>query len=316
MLEAALKNWPLKLLALGLAFGIWVSVTGETAIVQDYNPPLDIRVPEGSILASTPPTNVTIRLRGTQTSLRKVDALGLSVSVVLRDGVVGERDIPLGESNLTGVPRGVQLEFVSPDRLTLTVDRRVQKRLPVEPTFLGMPPDGYTFYGAETRPSELLVEGPESEVQSLEVLRTNPIRLDDFTRPVSRRVSTVPDSPHVRVVGAERLQVRVIVDATPVERVFEQVAVEVTGARFETTVEPTHVTVTLSGPPALLNQIAPESLRVRADGTGLAPRDEPYDLDLELLRNGAPMDDPDRISIKAMSRNKVRVHVLDRSVSL
>ena len=33
MLERLLVHWPLKILALSLAFGIWVTVSGDAAIV-------------------------------------------------------------------------------------------------------------------------------------------------------------------------------------------------------------------------------------------------------------------------------------------
>jgi len=316
MLDTFTRNWPLKLLSVGLAFGIWVSVTGESEIVQDFHPPLDIRLADERILATDPPTTVTVRLRGTQSSLRKIDALRLAVGVDLRDGIVGQRDISLGESNLAGVPGGVELDFISPDRLSLTVDRRIQRRLPVEPTFLGQPPEGYTFYGAEIRPDELLVEGPEAEVQSLEVLRTNPIRLDQFTEPGSRRVSTVPDSPHVHVVDLERLHVRVLVDTTPVEKTFENVPVVLTGQRFEAEVSTPEITVTMSGPVRQLNQIQTDLLQVHADLTDLEPRTATYDVELTLFYNGSPLDDGQRIKIKSLSRRSVRVRIHDRSFSL
>ena len=47
-------------------------------------------LPEDRVLSTDPPTTVTVRLRGAQTSLRRLDALRLAVSVDLRDGVVGE----------------------------------------------------------------------------------------------------------------------------------------------------------------------------------------------------------------------------------
>ena len=62
MLERVLANWPLKLLSAALAFAIWVFVTGEKRIVQDFSVPLDIRLPDSRILTETPPNTVTVRL--------------------------------------------------------------------------------------------------------------------------------------------------------------------------------------------------------------------------------------------------------------
>ena len=45
MLDRVLVNWPLKLFAVSLAFAIWVFVSGEDSIVQDFDVPLDLQLP-------------------------------------------------------------------------------------------------------------------------------------------------------------------------------------------------------------------------------------------------------------------------------
>lgn len=311
MLERLLVNWPFKLLAVSLAFGIWISITGDVRIVQDFQTPLTVALPEDRMLSTDPPTTVTVRLRGTETTLRRLDALRLAVSVDLRDGIVGERDISLTLDALSGVPRDVDVEFIEPDRLKLTVDRKVLRRLPVEPTFLGRPPAGFTLYSAEVDPKVLLVEGPESEVGSLEVLRTNPIRLDTFTRPIETITDTVPDSPHVSVVDARPVKVMVLVDATPVERKFEEVPIVVVGADHETVLSIKTISVTLSGPPNVLDNIETARLRAVADVTGLEPREPTWPVDLTIRYRGSPVQDNPRITISSMSRSRVRVRITD-----
>ncbi len=314
MPDFLLRNWPLKLLALALAFGVWASVTGERDLVQDFQAPLTLRLTSDRVLATDPPTTVTVRLRGGSAAIRRLDALRLGVSVDLRDGLVGSREIPLGVEHLAGIPRDVSLEFINPNRLSLVVDRRVRKTLPVEPTFVGVPPEGYTFYGARTEPATLEVDGPESEMEQLEVIQTDPIRLADLTEPETRVVNAVPAQPHVRLVAAISPSVRVIVDATPVERSFEEIKVVLSGARLKVAFTPAKISVTLTGPPHLLDRILPQLMTAQADGSTLTPRPEPYDLELTLLADGEPFTDHDRIMIQSMSQATARVRVLDGSV--
>ena len=51
MLERLLSHWPLKVLAVALAFVIWVAVTGEQSVLQEFAVPLEILLPSNEELA-------------------------------------------------------------------------------------------------------------------------------------------------------------------------------------------------------------------------------------------------------------------------
>jgi hypothetical protein len=201
MLERLTANWPLKLLALALAFAVWVSITGENDVVRDFPVPLEIRLPGDLTLAAEAPTSVTLRLRAPETSMRRMDPLGLGVRVLVERGISGQRDITITEDNVTGVPRGVELDFITPNRLRLDVEQLIRRLIPVEATFAGEPPDGYAFYAAQVVPDSVTVEGPVSAVEGLELLRTPTVRIDQFTRPFEVTVPLAPGNPQLRVLS-------------------------------------------------------------------------------------------------------------------
>ena len=130
MLERILANWPLKLLALVVAFGIWVSITGEDHTVKDFTVPVEILLREDRISAAPPPTSATVRLEGPETSIRKLDPLHLAIRLDLEDSPLGEREVRLSDPHLQGLPQGVKIAFFDPERVRLTVDRR--RHLPAE----------------------------------------------------------------------------------------------------------------------------------------------------------------------------------------
>jgi len=313
MLEAIYAHWWLKTLALALAFGIWVSVIGQAAIVQDFDAPLVLQLRDNHVLATPALTNVTVRLRGPEASIRRLDPLRLEVNVDLRNQSIGPHDVWLSETNLTGVPRGVNVEFFNPTHVAFELDRRLQRRLRVEPTVLGEPPDGYAYYGVQVQPERLLVEGPEAEVEALDQLRTNEIRLNRLTQPSTFFPAAVPDSPNVRVIDPGPLEIRVIVDAAPVERRFDQVAVDLLGALFDNELSAATLDVTLLGPPALLDAVQSEGLRAVVDVTGLEPREQPYILPVRLRFRDAPIDAYTSISVRAVSLEEIEVTIGERS---
>ena len=64
MRDRLLANWPLKVLALVLAFAIWVSITGQDRTVRDVTVPLEVEFGPERTSEGTPPTAVTLRLEG------------------------------------------------------------------------------------------------------------------------------------------------------------------------------------------------------------------------------------------------------------
>jgi len=313
MLEAVISNWPLKLLSLALAFAVWVSVTGDAGVVQDFSVPLDILLDDDAVLASTPPNTVTVRFRGSESLMRRLDPVPIAMRIDLRDSGHGERDVQLSDSDLAGLPRGVDVDFVEPDRLSLTLDQRLRRDLPVETTFLGQPPDGYAFYGEQINPERLWVEGPQAEVAPIEVLRTSPIRLDQRTEPFVVRVAAVPEGQHVRVVDPRPVEIAVIVDAAPIERTFEELPVRLRGQGPRTTVLPREVSVTLSGPPRLLDHIQPEEIYAIVDAGGIDPAAEQRSLPVSVEFVDVPVEDLSRLSVKTITPREVSVRTSART---
>ena len=312
MLDRVLANWPLKLLALGLAFTIWVSVTGENRVVQDLRVPLEIDVSDDLIPSSIPPTTVSVRLRGAESLMRRLDPVPIVVRVDLRDASPGPQEVVLGRGDVSGAPRGVEVDFIEPDRLTLELDTRSRRELPVEPTILGQPAEGFAFYNAQVSPNQLRVEGPASQVDQLQVLRTTPIRLDGRTETFAVRVAVAAESELVRVLGPDTLSVRVVVDAAAVERRLENLAVEAVGAPAGSTVKPDVLHVILAGPPRLVDRLAPDQVRLYADVTRPPVDGGHVEVPVRVELLGLGPDERSRVQVKSISRRQVQVTLSGR----
>lgn len=312
MLERAIRHWPLKLLALVLAFVVWLSVTGDTSIVQDFNAPLDLRLPPERALSSDPPTAVVVRLRGPETAVRRIDPLRLVVRVALSEDPVGPREVPISAADVIGVPRDVKVDFVSPERVAVVLDRRVERRLAVEPTFMGEPPEGYVYYDSGAEPAELVVVGPASEIEAVERLPTAPIPLDRLTAPATFPAVAVPAPPHARILDPRPVEVRVLVFEAPIERSFGGVRVELRGAGPTEAPVPGSVSITLSGPPAFVAALDAAQVRAVADIDGLAARVTPYRV---RLRVEVESSEPglELFKIRSVRPREVEVRVRERN---
>ena len=307
MLDWVLRRWHLKVLALALAVAVWVAVTGEGRGVQDFSVPVDVLLGAGATLAGPPPTRVTLRLRGPDSLLRRMDPYDLSMRVDLRDAAGGERTVQLTPRNVSGVPRDAEVTLIDPDRLRLTIAKKKRREVRVVPTIVGKPPRGYQVYRAVARPEALAVEGPEARISAVTRLNTDPIHIDDRSEPFTARVGAVPDGGDVRVSDVRPLDVTVYIDLAPVDATIERVPVFAAGARGPVVITPSSIAVTVSAPSALIPKLRAGHVRAVVDLNGSAGQPSVAGAPLRIELPGLDDEERAKVTIRGMSVKKVDV---------
>ena len=310
-----LHRWPLKLLSVVLAYAIWLTVTGESMIVNHFSVPLVVSLSDNMTVVGSTPNQVSVRIRGRATSIRRLDPLNMRVNLDLNDSTTGERNFQFSPADLSGVPKGVIVERFEPARLALTLDNRMRTALPVFPSIDGNPADGYQFYGATAFPDTLEVEGPASEVSVLNRLLTDTISIAGRTRSFMVETGIVPESRYTQVLGEQTLRVQITIDETSAVRTLTGIPVVLDGQVYEARVTPSNIDVTLAAPAGVLDKVDPGNLRAVVDLADLAPRAEPYQLKIRLDYIGIAARDLSRITEKAGSTQEVRVQITDRRIS-
>jgi YbbR domain-containing protein len=315
MLDRLLVRWPLKLLAFLLAFGIWLSVTGQKRVPRDFRAPLDVTLGEEMVVADLSHSTVTVRLRGAESQMERLQSTDLTVQLDLTGADLGEREALLTPDRVTGVPNGVEIVWIDPDRVGLTVDRRARRMVRLAPRLLGEPPEGYTLYGARMMPERIEIEGPEQEVAGIEKIETEPVRLDERTSSFTAVVAAVPTFPDIRVLSPQRPEVRVEIDTDPTEAVYDDVPIQLSNARYESEITPSAVRVTVMAPASLLARLGPANLRVVAEAGALEPRQRSYKVRLEVQIVDVAARDRMRISVDSTRPADVGIRVSDRELT-
>jgi YbbR domain-containing protein len=264
-----------------------------------------VLLPQGTTLAGTPPSTVTVRLRGPEPLLRRTDAYDLDVRIDLRDSATGERTVQLTPKNISGVPRDLEVTMIDPERLKLVVAKKSKREIPVAPTIVGKPPQGYAVYGATPRPEQLEVEGPQAKVAAAPRLRTDPIDVDGRREPFTVRVGALPEGPDVRVVDSRPLDVTVYVDLAPVEATLERVPVVV--PTEDAVAVPSTVAVRIAAPPGLLSRIKEGHVRAVADLPTVPEGAIVHNVPLRVEFPGLDPDERAKVSVKAVSRRNVEI---------
>lgn len=205
-----LRNWGLRLLALGIAFALWFSIS-----LEDRQAPSERLVeagvsygrPSGFVIID-PESNVRVRLRGNSKQIRELNPYQVNVQVELEQTGPGAFNVNLGPENVL-LPQGLEVVSIEPRAIRVELAREVTRRLPVVPKIIGEPAAGSLVEEPEVFPNLVLVSGPESLVQRTEALETVPISLDGHALSFEVEVPVVTPDPLVQIVQPSRVTVRI-----------------------------------------------------------------------------------------------------------
>jgi YbbR domain-containing protein len=215
--------WGLRVLALGIALGLWFNFSFEareapserlTEAAVSYNRPRDFIVLD-------PVPSVNVRLRGSSKAIRRLTPFQISVQVDLSQYQEGTWTINLGSENVL-MPEKLEVVSIEPPVIRVELEKEVTQRMPVVPKLTGEPAGGATLGEPEVLPNQVLVTGPVSRIAKAGTLSTQPIGLDGHAIPFEVQVPVVSPDPLIQIVQPFKVLVRVVLTPpqmeTPPER--------------------------------------------------------------------------------------------------
>jgi YbbR domain-containing protein len=212
-----LRDWPLKLVSLVLAVGLWLLlVPAEKSFsAKSLTIPLEtLNVPAGLEIVEGPAATVDVTLRAPKRLLDEIGPSGLAARLDLERATTLQQEYPLAASNVD-VPNGAEVVKISPSKVTIKLERTAAATLEVHATLRGRPAPGYHVEGIEIDPETVKVQGPESRVRAKEAATTAPIDLTGLTQPTVFEADIILPQPELRLVDSRtgaRIGVRIVAD--------------------------------------------------------------------------------------------------------
>ena len=265
-----LEDWGVKLLSLAIALVLWLVVTGQNEPVTAHvNVQLNFIRPPTLEISNDPPRTVDVVLTGSRSKLDDLTALDLVATVNLSDQQPGERVLRLADKAVISLPQGVKVDGFQPSAIPIRLEQIIERQIAVEPKLEGKPADGYQVYGVRPSKTAVMVRGPESRVNALQKLETESIWLSGHkqTFTAEKLGIDVPD-PKVDLVNPV-VDVQVEIAEVPVERTLS-------GVRFAnaSSGDTATLTVTVAGPPSILDRLKPEDLQIAFGPTSFGSQPE------------------------------------------
>jgi hypothetical protein len=172
------RNLLWKLLALAVAFGIWLNVSNEPELATIVSVPVEYNhFPKDLEIGSDIVETVDLEARGPSGQLRNLNDAHIAAIIDFASVTApGERTFTLTNAVLK-LPRGIQLIRTIPAQLRFTFERRATRFVTVDVPFSGTLPAGVSIANVDIEPRQLQIAGPESHVLGSGKLIADPFDL-------------------------------------------------------------------------------------------------------------------------------------------
>ena len=191
----------IKLLSVFLAFILWVYVSNEQNPVREKVLSVKLehnRPAQDFIIGGVIPESVSVRVQGNKNQLVNLSPADLRASVAIPEGKTGDFSLPVQVT----APPGLRVAGVVPDVAAISMDRIVEKQIPVAVSLQGVPAEGRTALAPFLEPDTVLVRGPGRVVNSLE-RATVQVDIQSAATNVEQTVSVSVGPFNVTLVPAE-----------------------------------------------------------------------------------------------------------------
>jgi YbbR domain-containing protein len=297
------RHLGLKVLAITLATVLWFTVAGEHVVERSLRVPLAVRnlSPALEIVGDLPDT-VDVRIRGSAAQLSRLDPGDVVAMLDLTTARTGARLFHLRTDEVRA-PYGIDVAQVMPPSISLSLEKSLQRSVPIVPATDGDPAPGFVVGRISAEPSTVEVVGPESHVRDVAAATTEPVEIDGKNERVRDVVTVGVGDSSVRLVE-QPLSATVVIEIlpAPIEREVPGVPVRFRnispdlGAR----ITPAVVRVGIRGQREALATIRPDTIEAFVDLAGLGPAT--YSLRVQV-------DPSEEVGIVAVSPSAVTVTI-------
>lgn len=210
MKELILKNFRLKLLAVGFSLALWFFVAGQKSTEVGFIVPLSFKgIPKGMVMTGAPEGEVDVRVVGPKFLVNNLLPSQIIAEVDLgaaKEGVNGYRILPRDVI----APIGIKVTRVLPASVEVRMDRLVDVELPVKVRLAGRPAKGWRVAGVSATPKSVIAGVVKKNLDAINAVYTTPV---DISGARARMAVTarleIPDND-IRALSAESVKVKVI----------------------------------------------------------------------------------------------------------
>ncbi len=164
-----------KVVALLLAVLLWMGAQGFRSVEQSLDIPIALEdEPADVVVVEQSAHEVNLRLSGSRAALRRAAKQLVRYPIDIAGVGPGEASFAIEIERLQ-IPRGATVAARSPSTVTLMLDKRVSKRVPIRVDLSGTPPEGYRVVAVSVSPAYVNLEGANAAMRRIRDVLTDRI---------------------------------------------------------------------------------------------------------------------------------------------
>jgi len=228
-------------------------------------------IPHDLMTVRNTPLVLEARLKGLSRVLKDIKESQLSCKIDLSMAKPGPLLVKVSPE-MINVPWRVSVLETDPASFTITVDRQIDKVVPIVPDLNKDPAPGYVIPSVVATPCTIRLTGPMGVLEDISAVRTTPIDVGGLTETVKKKVAlNLNHNPHVKAIGESLVEVEIVVEQKMAEK-WLNIAIQVTGGKYKYVIAPDRIEILLRGPVHTLEKLTQENgVEVYIDLEGLAP---------------------------------------------
>jgi hypothetical protein len=281
LLSKAVENWPAKVLSVALALVLFVFHRINMLQSRVFSVPLNVEVSSRLVPASSYPRMVRLSLRGDAESIYTIAENDVEAYLDLtRHTETGSYRAPVQLRK-----KGTALEMdtleiaVEPMEVSLELDQKISKLVPLTPDFQGYLKEGFELVSYTLNPNQVVVDGPLRAMSGLSELFTETIDLGGRTENFTVPVRILNRDPLLVIRGEGSTEFRGFVQGLIMIRTLEEIPIVLEGlnGRFTAELDPEFGSIRAEGNQNELEGYEPAAFRLTLDG-GAIQREGSYTL--------------------------------------
>jgi YbbR domain-containing protein len=275
------NNFQYKIFALILACLFWYIVQGEEILEINRRIIVSIKTPDGFAIKGSDTRIKDATLRGPRVLIGSFPTKPLEATIRIPKGRKGQLRYRMDKEYIRNWDNRVKLT-VHDAYVSVLVDEKATKKVPVREQLRGVPAEGYNIEKAIVKPAKIDVSGLKSEIDKIKEVVTELIDVEGIQQAKSIEAKLVtPGNMEATGLSVDKVSVNLLIGEKKVNKRFGSIPIQVVGSDFVSQVKPQYVSIVIQGTPGVLSFVKKTDLGSFVEARDLEPGRK-YDREIQV----------------------------------
>ncbi len=259
-----LDNIGIKIFSVILAITLWFFVSSQERSEVGFSVPIQFKkIPDSLEILRVSAEYLNVRISGPGAIIKSITPQQVQLSIDLENAKEGQTYYHISQNDIS-LPKGVEASRISPNDITIEMERSLRKKVVITPVFAGKINPDFKIDKVELNTKYLEIAGPKSLIELINQVETNPIDLSSIIKDTEKEITLKPLTDPVRILQKNPIYITIFVKPNLISKILEDVPVVPKGAKG-IKIEPEKISVTVEGVTSKVANLSPGDIKVTLD---------------------------------------------------